>query len=95
MKFYNEHITIYVCVCARIHMCMRVCMRTQIFISFAPKTFITAVSHFQDTISEPSSWMTYNLPSLNPYKTEFMLIGHTQQYPKSPTLLSAFLQITI
>ena len=55
---------------------------TQIFTSFAPETFITAVSKLQDTISDISSWMTANLLSVNPYKTEFMLIGHPQQISK-------------
>ena len=48
---------------------------TQLFISFAPKTFTTAISQLQDTISDISSWMTANLLSLNPSKTKFMLIG--------------------
>ena len=48
---------------------------TQIFISFVPKTFTTAITQLQDTISEISSWMTVNLPSLNPSKLKFMLIG--------------------
>ena len=52
---------------------------TQLFISFVPKTFITAVSQLQDTISDISSWMTSNLLSLNPSKTEFMLISLPQQ----------------
>ena len=52
---------------------------TQIFISFATKTFITDVSQLQDTISNISSWMTANLISLNPSKTEFILIDLLQQ----------------
>ena len=68
---------------------------TQLFISFAPITFTTAITQLQDTISDISSWMTANLLSLNPSKTEFMLIGLPQQYLKSRTLLSPFLQITL
>ena len=61
---------------------------TQIVISFAPKTFTTAITQIQDTISDLSSWMTANLLSLNPSKTEFMLIGLPQQISKisSPSL---------
>ena len=55
---------------------------TKIFISFAPKTFITAVSQLQDTIFDISSWMTTNLLNLNPSKIEFMLIGLPQQISK-------------
>ena len=66
---------------------------TQLFISFAPKTFTTAITQLQDTMSDISSWMTANLLSLNPSKTEFMLIGLPQQICKisNPSLsLSSF-----
>ena len=39
---------------------------TKLFIYFTPKTFITAVTQLQDTISDISSWMIYNLILLNP-----------------------------
>ena len=55
---------------------------TQIFISLAPKTFTTAITQLQDTISDISSWMTAKLLSLNQYKTEFMLISLPQQISK-------------
>ena len=55
---------------------------TQIFISFIPKAFTTAITQLQDTICDISSWMTANLLSLNPSKTEFMLIGLPQQISK-------------
>ena len=54
---------------------------TQIFIPFAPK-FTTAITQLHDTISDISSWMTANFLSLNPSKTEFMLIGLRQQISK-------------
>ena len=41
---------------------------TQIFISFTPKTFTTAITQLQDTISDISSWMTANLLFLNHLK---------------------------
>ena len=55
---------------------------TQLFISFIPKAFITSVTQLQDTISNISSWMSSNLLSLNPSKTEFMVIGLSQQLSK-------------
>ena len=55
---------------------------TQLFISFAPKAFTTAITQLQDTISDISSWMTVTLLSLNSSKTEFMLIGLPQQISK-------------
>ena len=55
---------------------------TQLPISFAPKTFSTAITKFQYTISDISFWKTANLLSLNPSKTEFMLIGFPQQISK-------------
>ena len=67
----------------------------QILISFVPKTFTIAITQLQDTISDISSWMTANLLSGNPSKTEFMLIGLPQQISKISDLLSPFLQITL
>ena len=55
---------------------------TQIFISFASKTFTTAITQLQDTISDITSWMIANHLSLNPSKTEYMLIGLPQQISK-------------
>ena len=43
---------------------------TQIFISFAPTTFTTAITQLHGTISDISSWMTVNLLSLNASKTD-------------------------
>ena len=47
-------------------------------------------SELQDTISDISSWMTANLPYLNPSKTELMLIGLPQLISKisNPSLPS-------
>ena len=61
---------------------------TQLFISFISKNFLPTITHLQDTISDISSWMTSNLLSLNPAKTEFMLIGLPKQIYKilNPTL---------
>ena len=57
----------------------------QIFISFAPKTFIITLSQIQDAISNIWTWMTSNTFSLNPSKTEFMLIGPLQHISKIDT----------
>ena len=55
---------------------------TQIFIFFSPKYFTTAITQLQNTITDISSWITANLLSLNPSKTEFMFIGLPQQISK-------------
>ena len=49
---------------------------------FAHKTFNTAITQLQDMISDISSWIIANLLSLNPSKTEYMLIGLPQQISK-------------
>ena len=69
---------------------------TQIFISFAPKIFTTAITQLQDTISDISSWMTVNLLSLNPCKQNLCSLVFLNKYLKSPiSNLSPFLQITL
>ena len=61
-------------------------IRSKYYFYFSPKTFITTVSQLQDTISNISSWITANLLSLNPSKTEFMLIGLPQNTYKISNL---------
>ena len=61
---------------------------THMFISFAPKTFTTAITQLQDTISDMSSWMTTNLLSLNTSKTELCSLVCLNNYLKSPTILA-------
>ena len=68
---------------------------TQIIISFAPKTFTTALTQLQDTISEISSCMTANLLSLNHLKRNVCSLVFLNKYLKYSTLLSPFLQITL
>ena len=48
---------------------------TQLFISFLPKNFSSAINNLQSTITLISSWMSSNYLTLNPSKTEFLLIG--------------------
>ena len=52
---------------------------TQLFISFVPKNFLSAINNLQPTITLISSWMSSNYLTLNPSKTEFLLIGLPQQ----------------
>ena len=48
------------------------------FISFIPTIFSLAISDLHSTIFLISSWMSYNYRTLNPSKTEFLLIGLPQ-----------------
>ena len=61
---------------------------TQLFLSFSADTFSENILLFQNTISNISSWMASNFLSLNPAKTEFLLIGLPAQLSKihNPTL---------
>ena len=47
---------------------------TQLFLSFSADTFSENILLLQNTISNISSWMASNFLSLNPAKTEFLLI---------------------
>jgi len=51
---------------------------TQLYIYFRPGNFSNAQSCMQRQIASISSWMTSNFLSLNPSKTEFLLIGLPQ-----------------
>ena len=55
---------------------------TQLFISFSPQAFSASVSQLQSAFSLVSTWMSANLLSLNPSKTEFLVIGLPQQISK-------------
>ena len=61
---------------------------TQLFISFSPSVFSSSVNLLQSSISQVSTWMSANLLSLNPSKTEFLIFGNSTQLSKlnSPTL---------
>ena len=54
----------------------------QLFTSFVPKDFPFVINQLQSSVSTISSWMTANLLTLNPSKTEFMLIGLPQHLSK-------------
>jgi len=52
------------------------------FRSFSPQFYPTNLVHLQAIIAQVSSWMSANLLALNPSKTEFMIVGNTQQLLK-------------
>jgi hypothetical protein len=55
---------------------------TQLFISFSPPAFSASVGQLQYAFSHVATWMSANLLSLNPSKTEFLVIGLPQQISK-------------
>jgi hypothetical protein len=55
---------------------------TQLFISFSAADFAHNITHLEQTISNVSDWMSSNFLSLNPSKTEFIIIGLPQQLKK-------------
>jgi len=55
---------------------------TQLYISFRPGNFSNAQSCMPRKIASISSWLTSDFLSLNPSKTEFLLIGLPQQHTK-------------
>jgi exonuclease III len=55
---------------------------TQLYLSFSPKSYASNIVHLQSLIAQVSSWMSANLLSLNPNKTEFLVIGTQQQLSK-------------
>ena len=55
---------------------------TQLFLSFSADAFSENILLLQNTISNISSWMASNFLSLNPAKTEFLLIGLPAQLAK-------------
>ena len=61
---------------------------TQLFISFLPSSYSSSINLLQSAISNVSSWMSANLLSLNPSKTEFLIFGNSTQLSKlnHPTL---------
>ena len=64
---------------------------TQLFISFSPKNFVQSAQNLQNAFNSVGQWMTSNLLTLNPSKTEFLVIGNQIQLAKltDPSLLLA------
>jgi hypothetical protein len=52
------------------------------FMSFSATEFCQNISHLENTISLVQKWMSSNFLSLNPSKTEFLIIGLRQQLAK-------------
>jgi len=61
---------------------------TQLYLSFSPHSYSSNIVQLQSVIAQVSTWMSSNLLALNPNKTEFLIIGTSQQLSKlnSPTL---------
>ena len=55
---------------------------TQLFVFFSPLDFTVSVNQLQAVFSRVSNWMSANLLSLNPSKTEVLVIGLPQQLAK-------------
>ena len=62
---------------------------TQLFISFKPQLFLQTAELLNAVFAAVANWMASNMLSLNPSKTEFLVIGSPGQLSKlnSPTLL--------
>ena len=55
---------------------------SQLYVSFASGDSATALNGLQSCLASVQSWMLTNKPKLNPYKTEFLLIGNEKQRSK-------------
>ena len=57
-------------------------------LSFSATNFCHDIAHLESTISSVQNWMSSNFLSLNPSKTEFLLISLPQQLAElnSPTV---------
>ena len=55
---------------------------TQIYISFSPSQSYDGLSLLSSTLDEVYAWLTSNRLSVNPSKTEFLIIGNPQQRNK-------------
>ena len=55
---------------------------TQIYISFSPSQSFDSLSLLSSTLDEVYAWLTSNRLSVNPSKTEFLIIGNSQQRKK-------------
>ena len=61
---------------------------TQLLLSFSAADISYNITHLENTISNVYNWMSSNFFSLNPSKTDFIIIGFPQQLSKlrSPTI---------
>ena len=69
------------------------------FFSFHPRNFDSSIAHLQTALKHISSWMSANLLTLNSSETEFLIIGHKQQFSKIlqsiPLILHATLVLSL
>ena len=57
-------------------------LMTQLYISFSAVDFSHNIGHLEQTVSNVYNWMSSNFLSLNPSKTEFLVIGLPKQLEK-------------
>ena len=62
---------------------------TQLYIAIEPTDFHSASSILSSTFQAISHWMSSNMLALNPSKTEFLIIGTTQQLRKITDKITA------
>lgn len=55
---------------------------TQLYISFSASDSLTSLAHLSKTLDSVHQWLSANHLSLNPSKTEYLLVGTTQQRAK-------------
>src|SRR5271155_6285323 len=63
---------------------------TQLYVSFPPNDSTSYLSRLSTTLDSVYSWFILNRLSVNPSKTEFLLIGNSQQRSKLPTQSISF-----
>ena len=68
---------------------------TQLYISFSSSDSTTSLSILSSTLDSIHSWLSSNRLSVNPAKTEFLLIGTKQQRSKITNCSISFLGIPI
>ena len=55
---------------------------TQLYISFSAIDFSHNIAHLEQSVSNVYNWISSNFLSLNPSKTEFLVIGLPKQLEK-------------
>ena len=68
---------------------------TQTYISFKAQDSASALTTLSHTLDEVHSWLRSNRLSLNPSKTEFLIIGTPQQRSKLPSTTFSFAGATV
>ena len=68
---------------------------TQLYISFKASETTTAIGQLSDTLDGIHTWLSRNFLSLNPSKTEFLIIGTPQQRSKLTLNSFSFSGVTV